>query len=201
MQHSQKAFVIEPETAETLDKLYKNIHQKLIEACRQGSQKAQFQIYKLYYKAMYNVSLRIVNDEFEAEDVVQEAFLSAFKKIDSYKGEVSFGAWLKKIVINRSLDCLKKRKAKFEEVNERTMEIPDFGDTQAKVDVNTIKKAIKCLPEGYRTILSLYLIEGYDHDEISEILGISNAASRTQYSRAKNKLRELLKGKEMFSYN
>jgi RNA polymerase sigma-70 factor (ECF subfamily) len=127
--------------------------------------------------------------------------LSAFKKIDSYKGEVSFGAWLKKIVINRSLDCLKKRKAKFEEVNERTMEIPDFGDTQAKVDVNTIKKAIKCLPEGYRTILSLYLIEGYDHDEISEILGISNAASRTQYSRAKNKLRELLKGKEMFSYN
>ncbi|SHI98753.1 RNA polymerase sigma-70 factor, ECF subfamily [Tangfeifania diversioriginum] len=184
-----------------METLYKNIHQEIIDQCRKGSQKAQFQLYKLYYKAMYSVSLRIVNDECEAEDVMQEAFLNAFNKIDTYKGEVSFGAWLKKIVINRSLDCLKKRKAKFEEVNERTMEVPDFGDTTADININTIKKAIKCLPDGYRTILSLYLIEGYDHDEISEILGISNAASRTQYSRAKSKLRELLKGKEMFSYN
>jgi RNA polymerase sigma-70 factor (ECF subfamily) len=184
-----------------LDTLYKNIHQELIEECRQGSQKAQFQIYKLYFKAMYNVSLRIVNDEFEAEDVMQEAFLNAFKKIDTYKGEVSFGAWLKKIVVNRSLDVLKKRKVKFEEVNERTMEMPDLEGMPLEVDVKEIKKAIQSLPDGYRIVLSLYLIEGYDHDEISQILGISNSASRTQFSRAKSKLRELLKGKEIFSYN
>lgn len=201
MQHSQTAFVIEPETAKKLDTLYKNIHQELIEECRQGSQKAQFQIYKLYYKAMYNVSLRIVNDEFEAEDVMQEAFLSAFKKIDTYRGEVSFGAWLKKIVVNRSLDVLKKRKAKFEEVNERTMEMPDLEGMPLEVDVKEIKKAIQSLPDGYRIVLSLYLIEGYDHEEISQILGISNSASRTQYSRAKSKLKELLRGKEIFSYN
>lgn len=201
MQHSQKAFVIEPETAETLDKLYKNIHQKLIEECRQGSQKAQFQIYKLYYKAMYNVSLRIVKDGFEAEDVMQEAFLSAFKKIDTYRGEVSFGAWLKKIVVNRSLDVLKKRKVKFEEVNERTMEMPDLEGMPLEVDVTEIKKAIQSLPDSYRVVLSLYLIEGYDHDEISQILEISNSASRTQYSRAKGKLKELLKGKEILAYN
>ena len=184
-----------------METLYKNIHQELIEECRQGSQKAQFQIYKLYYKAMYSVSLRIVNDEFEAEDVMQEAFLSAFKNIESYKGEVSFGAWLKRIVVNRSLDVLKKRRVKFEEVNERTMEMPDLEGMPLEVDVNEIKNAIQSLPDGYRTVLSLYLIEGYDHDEISQILGISNSASRTQYSRAKCKLRELLKGKEIFSYN
>jgi RNA polymerase sigma-70 factor (ECF subfamily) len=184
-----------------LETLYKNIHQELIEECRQGSRKAQFQIYKLYYKAMYSVSLRIVNDEFEAEDVMQEAFLNAFKKIDTYRGEVSFGAWLKKIVVNRSLDVLKKRKVKFEEVNERTAEMPESEGMPVEVDVNEIKKAIQSLPDGYRTVLSLYLIEGYDHDEISQILGISNSASRTQFSRAKSKLRELLKGKEIFSYN
>lgn len=168
----------------------------------EGSKKAQFRLYKLYYKSMYSVSLRIVNDEFEAEDVMQESFLSAFNKMHTYKGEVSFGAWLKRIVINCSLDCLKKRKVKFEEVNEQIMEVPDFDEgTSNPVDVDTIKKAIQRLPDGCRTVLSLYLIEGYDHEEISRILGISNSASRTQFSRAKCKLKELLKGKELFIYN
>lgn len=137
----------------------------------------------------------------EAEDVMQEAFLSAFKKIDSYKGEVSFGAWLKRIVINRSLDHLKKKKVKFEEVNEKTAQIADYQMETKEVNVETIKKAIQQLPDGYRVVLSLYLLEGYDHEEISEILGISNSNSRTQFLRAKNKLREILKDKEIFSYN
>lgn len=150
---------------------------------------------------MYSVSLRLVNDEAEAEDVMQEAFLKAFKKIDTYKGEVSFGAWLKKIVVNRSLDCLKKRRVKFVEADKYVSHIPDDGGKLGEVDVGQIKEAIQKLPDGYRTVLSLYLLEGYDHDEIAQILGISNSASRTQFSRAKNKLRELLKGKEIFSYN
>ena len=137
----------------------------------------------------------------EAEDVMQEAFLSAFKKIDTYKGEVSFGAWLKKIVINRSLDYLKKRKVQFEEVNERTTQIADYQMETKEIDVKKIKKAILSLPDGYRIVLSLYLIEGYDHDEISQILNISNSSSRTQLLRAKNKLKELLKEDEVFSYN
>ncbi len=81
---------------------YQNIHQGLIDACRHGDAKAQFEIYKLYYKAMYNSCFRILNNTQEAEDVMQEAFLSAFDKINSYKGEVSFGAWLKRIVVNRA---------------------------------------------------------------------------------------------------
>jgi RNA polymerase sigma-70 factor (ECF subfamily) len=147
------------------------------------------------------VSLRIVNDDMEAEDVMQEAFLSAFKKIETYKGEVSFGAWLKRIVVNRSLDYLKKRKVKFEEINERTTEIKDYQMETKEVDIQMLKKAIQKLPDGYRIVLSLYLIEGYDHEEISQILGISNSSSRTQLLRAKNKLKALLKDKEVFSYN
>lgn len=181
--------------------LYENIHQEIIDQCREGSQKAQFQLYRLYYKPMYGICLRIINNETEAEDVMQEAFLNAFKKIDTYKGEVSFGAWLKRIVINRSLDILKKRKVKFEEINEKTNQIADYQMEIKEVNVQLIKDAIQKLPDGYRVVLSLYLIEGYDHEEISEILGISNSNSRTQFLRAKNKLRELLKDTEVFSYN
>ena len=150
---------------------------------------------------MYSISIRIINDDMEAEDVMQEAFLSAFKKIETYKGEVSFGAWLKKIVVNRSLDCLKKRKVQFEEVTERTAQISDYQMGTKEVDVQMIKNAVQELPDGYRVVLSLYLIEGYDHDEISQILEISNSSSRTQLLRAKNKLKMILKDKEVFSYN
>jgi len=150
---------------------------------------------------MYSVCMRIINNEAEAEDAMQEAFLKAFTKIETYKGEVSFGAWLKKIVINRSLDYLKKRKLKFEEIKEKTTQIIDFQMETKKVNVEVIKNAIQKLPDGYRVVLSLYLIEGYDHEEISEILEISNSNSRTQFLRAKNKLKEILKDKEVFSYN
>lgn len=194
-------FIVLHSDKQKLEKQYTNIHQELIDLCRDGNQKAQFQLYKLYYKPMYCVALRIVNNEAEAEDIMQEAFLKAFKKIDTYKGEVSFGAWLKKIVVNRSLDHLKKKHVQFEDMSVCVMAVPEDQEEAADVDTDCIKRAIRSLPDGYRTILSLYLIEGYDHDEISQILGISNSASRTQYSRAKSKLRDLLREKELFLYN
>lgn len=172
---------------------FRNIHQDLIDGCRNGDQKAQFQIYKLYYKAMYNTSLRIVNNSMEAEDIMQESFLSAFEKIDSYSGTVSFGAWLKRIVINRSLDALGKRKAIFEDI-ESYVGIIDESPEETIINeeieskAEKIKTAIKELPDGYRIILSLYILEGYDHDEISEILKISSSTSRSQLSRAKSRL-------------
>jgi len=181
-----------------VDATYRNIHQDLIEGCKNGDQKAQFQIYKLYYKAMYNTSLRIVNDTMEAEDIMQESFLSAFEKIETYSGTVSFGAWLKRIVINRSLDALNRRKMIFEDIeshqgirdtsSEESMFVDDIDSK-----VEEVKKAIEKLPDGYRIILSLYLIEGYDHDEIAEILSISSSTSRSQLSRAKQKLLNELK--------
>lgn len=178
---------------ENVEAAFRNIHQDLIDGCKNGDQKAQFQIYKLYYKAMFNTSLRIVCDTMEAEDIMQEAFLSAFEKINTYSGTVSFGAWLKKIVINRSLDAVSRKKAIFEDIDthyelqdepdENSDKYPELEDRMMEV-----KSAINDLPDGYRIILSLYLLEGYDHDEIGEIMDISSSTSRSQLSRAKQKL-------------
>lgn len=175
---------------------YQNIHQDIIDACRHGNAKAQFEIYKLYYKAMYNSCLRILNNTQEAEDVMQEAFLSAFDKINSYKGEVSFGAWLKRIVINRALDYLKKNKINNLPLDEKINKLSEEEEThegiEVKNNVTEIKKAIELLPAGYRIVLSLYLIEAYDHEEIGEILNISASTSRSQYNRAKKKLIQII---------
>jgi RNA polymerase sigma factor (sigma-70 family) len=180
---------------------FPNLHQDLINDCRKGEQKAQFQIYKLYYKAMYNTSLKIVNNTMEAEDIMQESFLTAFEKIETYSGAVSFGAWLKKIVENRSLDVLRKKSKmifedieSFQETEENCFdslyqtEEPDFR-------LNKVMEAIKHLPEKCRNIFSLYLFEGYDHEEIGEILSISSSTSRSQYARAKNKLNREIDGR------
>jgi len=178
--------------------LYKNIHQDVIDRCRKGEQKAQFQIYKLYYKAMYNTSYRIVNDRMEAEDIMQESFLKAFDKIDTYSGKVSFGAWLKRIVINHSLDELKKKKVELDSLEDNIYDIEE-DETEEEEDeketwekVEEIREAINELPAGYRIVLSLYLLEGYDHEEIAEIMNMTSSTSRSQYTRAKKKLKEHL---------
>lgn len=182
---------------------FKNIHQDLIDGCLAGDQRAQFQVYKLYYKAMYNTSLRIVSDSMEAEDIMQEAFLSAFEKIHTYSGKVSFGAWLKRIVVNRSLDALGRRKAIFEDIEEHTGIRDESGDEaeymrEVEMKAEEVKKAIERLPQGYRVILSLYLIEGYDHDEIAEMMGISGSTSRSQLSRARQRLLNELRNRNSY---
>ncbi len=175
-----------------MGKKYFNIHQDLLDRCQEGDQGAQFEIYRLYYRSMYNSSLRIVGIPEEAEDIMQESFLTAFRKLKSYSGEVSFGSWLKKIVINRSLDLLRKRKVIFAELH---ADLPVTTEPEQEVEtitVDEVKSAIALLSDGYRTIVSLILLEGYDHEEVSEILGIKNVTSRTQFSRARQKLREIL---------
>ena len=173
---------------------------ELLEACRRQEQPAQFEIYKLYYKAMFNTALRIMKDSFEAEDIMQESFLSAFTKLDSYKGEVAFGAWLKRIVINRSLTQIKKN-SKFEEVKFEVLEntLEDEGAMTGNdvidysgIKANEVLKTMEQLKDNYRVSLTLSLIEGYDNEEIALIMNISNENCRTTISRAKNKLRRLL---------
>lgn len=174
-----------------------NIHQELIDKCRENDRKAQYDIYKLYYKAMYNTALRILNNADDAEDIMQESFLDAFRKIDTYHGGATFGSWMKRIVINKSLDELRKRKDIFfidkegtdiiaEEIHEDPVEVLSYK-------VEKIRLAIADLPEQYRIILSLHLLEGYDHEEIAEILSITYGTSRTRYSRARQKLLAHLK--------
>jgi RNA polymerase sigma factor (sigma-70 family) len=181
------------------DSVYREIHQDLIDRCRKKDIRAQFQVYRLYYKNMYNISLRIVNNQGEAEDIMQESFLSAFENLQNFSGQVSFGAWLKRIVINRSLDFLRKKKIQFTEIEE-TGDIADHvqddrDDEDMNLKVGRIHECIKLLPDGYRIILSLYLLEGYDHEEIGDILGISASTSRSQYARARQKLYSMLKDK------
>ena len=190
-----------------MDGTYTHVHKELIESCKAGSRSAQFKIYKLYYKAMYNTSLRIVNDTAEAEDIMQESFLEAFRHLDSYTGEGTFGSWLKKIVINKSLDALRKNKESIS-IEEESLDFPEIieenREEEIQYQVAEVKEAITKLPEEYRIVLSLFLLEGYDHEEISEILNISNNSSRTRFVRAKQKLQKILKEKKYmnsFNYN
>lgn len=142
---------------------------------------------------MYNVSLRILNNEAEAEDVLQEAFLDAFSRISDFRQETTFGLWLKQIVINRSINYLRKRKfdlVPLEDID--IVEEPSIDDRELQLKVETVKRAVQELPDGYRLVLTLYLFEGYDHEEIAHILKISENTSRTQFMRAKRKLITLL---------
>lgn len=146
---------------------------------------------------MYNTSYRILNNPGEAEDAMQDAFLDAFRKLDSYKAEAPFGAWLKRIVINKSLDTLKKKK-EFALPDSIENELPDTSiDETEEGEINSmrvieVKNAMEKLPAHYRIILSLFLLEGYDHQEIAEVLNISYANVRVRYKRAKSKLMEEL---------
>ena len=179
-----------------METVYVDKHIELVAACRKGNRQAQFEIYKLYAKAMYNVALRIVNDDDEAEDVLQEAFLDAFTRLESFRAETTFGLWLKQIVINKSINQLRKRKAEF--VSLDGIDIADevaHTEEDLQYQVNEIKEAVAQLPDGYRVVLTLYLFEGYDHEEISHILKISENTSRSQYMRAKTKLNSLLEKK------
>lgn len=147
---------------------------------------------------MLAVASRFVNNTMEAEDIVQEAFIKAFSKLEQYKGEVSFGAWLKRIVINRCIDVLKAKRQRIIELEEHHLNVVDTDYKSEwlvddNVTIDRVKQAISELPEKYKYVVMLYLIEGYDHQEISEILNISEVASRTQLSRGKQKLQNVLK--------
>lgn len=175
----------------------KQLHYKLIEACKKNDAKAQMQIYNLYCNAMFLISKRYVKDTCLAEDIMQDAFIKAFKKIDAYRGEVTFGAWLKKIVINRSIDELKKKKLETVSINEMVINANEVDDENWEVDepisAKEIVEKIHCLQEKYRVVLTLYLLEGYDHEEISEILKIPVVTSRSYLHRGRIKLKALLK--------
>jgi len=148
---------------------------------------------------MLNVSFRIVGNVAEAEDVLQEAFVDAFNKVKDFRQDTTFGLWLKQIVVNRSINVLRKRKLELVELEDGQFEnIADEeldDDEETQYQAARVKEAIKELPDGYRVVLSLYLLEGYDHEEISQVLGISENTSRTQFLRAKRKLMEILKRK------
>lgn len=169
----------------------------IIEKCKQNNRIAQLQLYNQYCDGMFAVAMRFVKDSMEAEDIVQEAFIKAFTKLHQYKAEVTFGAWLKRIVVNKSIDLLKSKKQHMLDLDEVHLKVVDsaYEDEWLVDDIITledVKEAINKLPEKYQYVVMLYLIEGYDHQEIAEILNITEVASRTQLSRGKAQLKEIL---------
>jgi len=167
------------------------IHAPIIEECRSGNSRAQFRLYNLYSKAMYNLAYRILNSREDAEDILQEAFVECFRSLNTFRFESTFGAWLKKIVVNKCINQLKKKKIDIT-LCETLPPVRIDEEEEVTYDTSKIFKGIETLPDGYRVILTLYLLEGYDHSEISQILGITESTSKSQYSRAKEKLRNVL---------
>ena len=190
-QKQMNAKTIELELSEPI------LHDELVERCKQGDSRGFAELYRKYSKAMYNTSLRIVNNTGDAEDVVQEAFTDAFRSLEDFHYKSTFGAWLKRIVINKSINCLRKRKMDMIDIEKTNIgHLPEEDTTdeqEIQMKVEDIKKAVGLLPNGYRTVLTLYLFEGYDQEEIAEILQVSHATVRTQYMRAKQKLVQHIK--------
>ncbi len=188
---------------QNLETVYVDKHYDLVAECKKGSKKASYELYRLYSKAMLNIAFRIVGNIAEAEDVLQEAFLDAFSKVKDFRQDTTFGLWLKQIVVNRSINLLRKRKMELVDMGGDELEnIPDEeseDDEEVQYKAALVKDAMKELPEGYRLVISLYLLEGYDHEEIGQVLNISENTSRTQFLRAKRKLVEILKGKGITS--
>ena len=170
---------------------------ELVERCKTGDANSYERLYHQYARAMYNTSLRIVNNTTDAEDVLQEAFLDAFRSLSEFHYRSTFGAWLKRIVINKSINILRRRKMHFVEMDESgahsLIEEEKVDEAELELKVNEVKKAIQQLPDGYRTVITLYLLEGYDQEEIAAIMGITHNTVRTQYIRAKQRLLNIIK--------
>jgi RNA polymerase sigma factor (sigma-70 family) len=186
-----------------LEAVYVDKHYNLVVECKQGSKKAHYELYKLYSKAMLNTAFRMMDNLDEAQDVLQEAFLDAFARIKDFRQETTFGLWLKQIVVHRCINQLRKRKMDLVDINDDQIEnladTEQDDDSELQYKVDQVKQAMKLLPEGYRIVLSLYLLEGYDHEEIGQVLSINENTSRTQFLRAKRKLIEILKQKGITS--
>lgn len=171
-----------------------DIHREIIELSKAGNSRAQYQLYQLYAKAMYNICYRMMNNREEAEDLLQESFSEAFRNLSAFRYESTFGAWLKRITVNRCINALKKRKTALVS-SENLPEHPvseESDDEMPALTVRDVQLAMDQLPEGFRVVFSLYLLEGYDHAEISQIMGISEATSKSQYSRARQRVKEIL---------
>lgn len=179
----------------TLNSDYVDKHKLLVEQCQKGNRQAQFSLYKHYNKAMYNTCLRMLKNKSDAEDTLQTAFVQIFRKIDTFRYESSIGAWIKRIVVNHCLNCLKKKKLQISEWDDKYDAIADENSEPPLAEgtqVQAIKKAMNKLSDGYRTVFNMYALEGFDHQEIAGVLGISEATSKSQYCRARKKLKELL---------
>jgi len=177
---------------------YAEIHKEIIEQSKRGNIKAQHQLYNLYTKSMFNICMRMLKNRSDAEDILQESFCDVFDKLATFQYESSFGAWLRRVVINKCINFLKAKKVELVLIdNLLRLDVSEESEDDFDIELNVAKvhKAIELLPDGYRVIFNLKVFEGYEHSEIAQILEISESTSKTQFMRAKRKLKEILKNK------
>jgi len=167
----------------------------IIERSKRGSSRDQYALYHAYAKAMFNICYRMMGNKEEAQDMLQESFTDAFKRLESFRYEATFGAWLKRIVVNHCINEIKRRKTELVFFDDMHLfqQRSDEEEMLPEVSVPMIRRAMEELPNGSKMIFSLYLLEGMDHGEIAQILGVSESNSKSQYMRAKQRIRELLK--------
>jgi RNA polymerase sigma factor (sigma-70 family) len=162
-----------------------NINNEILDRCKNGDPKAQFILYRQYSKAMYNIAMRFLNNQMDAEDILQESFVTAFEKLNELTNDSAFGSWLKRIVINNCISHIRRRKIYFADIEDYAPELLlSDDDDDLSIDPVIVHSAIKELPAGGRTILALHVLEGYKHQEIADMLGISESTSKSQYKRA-----------------
>ena len=162
-----------------------NTDRHILDRCRDGEVKAQFMLYKQYSKAMYNIAIRFLNNKMDAEDILQESFVTAFEKLDNLDSDDAFGSWLKRIVINNCISHIRRNRFEFEDLEDHSpADYPEENEAELNIDPALVHNAIRDLPHGGRTILVLHALEGYKHREIAGMLGVSESTSKSQYKRA-----------------
>lgn len=167
---------------------------QIVVRCRKGDVRAFHELYEAYSRAMYNICLRMTGHSSDAEDVLQEAFVQVFKNLEKLESDSSLTAWIKRIVVNHCLSHLRKKKVSWEEVGETEAAVEtEVDEEEHALTVSMVKEAIRELPDGYRTVLNLYIFEEYSHREIAALLGITESTVKTQFMRAKEKVRQLVK--------
>ena len=165
----------------------------LVQECKRGSGAAQKKIFEMYAQPLFGSALRITGNTMDAQDVIQESFLDAFAKMEGFRSEGTLGSWLKRIVINKSLNYVKKRKMKFDSIDDtEELETAEDETSEPEYTIEMVKSAMSKLPQGYKVVFSLFAFEGYNHKQISEQLGITESTSKSQYNRAKKKIKNLV---------
>lgn len=171
-------------------------YKAILHQCRKWDRRAQLEFYMMFYKSVYNSCYRILGNPQEAEETMQESFLTVFRKPDLFREEaLAMEKTLRRIAINKSIDIYRKRKIEFVELSDKYDSTDDSGEEeqQSEIRIEAVQQMMKLLPEGYRMVLSLHLIEEMDYTEIAGQLQLSASTVRSQYVRARQKLQQLIK--------
>lgn len=169
----------------------------LISGCLRNDRKAQYELYQKYGKQMYNVCMRMLGQESSSSDALQDGFIDVYNKLYLYNGQGPLGAWMRRIMINSCIDQLRRNKSMPVVYAEHLPEKPEEVYIEKKYGIDELMKVIDQLADGYKMIFNLYAIEGYDHEEIGQILGVSVQTSKSQYHRAKLKIKDMIEQKDL----